>query len=358
MINVLKDEHSIAEKELASKVYYYYDEYYVKRRDIHMYNIKIKELSDLSKKTEKYLRSLKDVYRDSYATPAQLNDNKERNREYRQKAPKYVEFCDKLFELPVANRNNFILASDISLCILSSMFEKYKKRNGKYAFMVDDFFEQYKLFYDEYCLLEKQKKILIDYNKSIAIFNELIDLGFYSISQYVDYICNGYNFDEVKKKIYGVRKKIMKYDAYLGNDNWNSIQKRMDDNKKMSYLILKDRIDRFNEMLRENINNPSFNIIDYYLVLGIPFKNYREICSDFVSDFDMDRFQKFIGKYEILQSYTSFFERVDFNISDDEKAMLYSFLKENSIPECYYNFAVEKYVNGELDNYVNVKKKI
>jgi len=356
MSKKIVDEYSDEVKDLAYKVYTYSKLY---RYNIHMYNVKIKELSNSSKYSEKYLKSLKQVYRDLYATKQEIIDEKNLNKELSMVSPEYIEFGDKLFELPEARRNNFVLSSKKTISWVNDKLTKYKKHKGKYYYLVDDFLSQYNVFYVDYCESEKKKNKLIDYKKSLAIFSEIINLGFYSISHYSDFLYGpGDDYKKSISRLNSLKRKIVGYDDYYGKNNWDIISKGFEINRKRTYLILKDRVDSFNLKLRGNLNDSSFNVIDYYLIVGIPFKNYRDICSGFISSFDMANFDIFANKYGKVESDTSYFERVDKKISDDEKAMLFSFLKENSIPECYFNFAVEKYINGELDNYVNVKKKL
>lgn len=350
MGKVLKDADSIVEKELATKVYNYAKKYWF---DACIYNAKIKELSESSKYSEKYLRSLKHVYLDLYASEEELNDYRVANKIIREKDPKFIEFGNALFELPIEDRNNYVLSSGLSLYCVKNMLSKYKKRNCKYSCMVDDFLSQYVVFNAKYCEFEHEKHMKEDYRECLSIFDQITCLGFYSISHYNDYLFKpGYEYKKNLNHLNSIRKKIKRYDKIYGKDNWGIIKNRFESNRKKSFFILKDRIDYFNSKLRECKNDNSFNIIDYYLILGISFKDYRDICSGLISQYDMYNFDIFSKKYEKMIYDTSFFERVDINISEKEKAMLYDFLNKNSIPECYYNFVVDKYINGQLDNYI------
>lgn len=354
----LIDAYSDVEIELGRQVYEYYKYYRIIRNDAHMYNVKIKELSKSSKYSEKYLRALKNVYRDSYATKQDLIDEQCFNVEMSKNLPEYIIFGDKLFELPEARRNNYVLSSKITMSNLNGMLMKYKRHNGKYSCMVDDFLSQYSVFYKEYYEEEKRKNMLIDYKKCLAIFSEIVNLGFYSISHYSEFLYEpGYNYTNSVSYLNSIKRKIMEYDRVYGKKNWDIILKGFEKNRKKSYLILKDRIDRFNSMMSERVNDSKFNIIDYYLIVGISFKNYKDICSGYISRLDMNNFNSFINKYQKSPYDNSYFERIDKKISDDVKAMLYGFLRENSIPECYYNYVVEKYLDGELDSYINVNQK-
>lgn len=355
MKNDMIDVYSEVEIELAREAYKYHEKY---RNDIHMYNVKIKELSNSSRYSEKYLRALENVYRDSDAAKQDSIDEQCVDVEMSKNPPEYIIFGDKLFELPEARRNNFVLSSKITMSNLNGMLMKYKRNNGKYHYMVDDFLFQFNVFYVDYCESEKKKKKLIDYKKSLAVFSEIINLGFYSIPHYSDFLYGpGDDYKKSISRLNSLKRKLIGYDGYYGKNNWDIISKGFETNRKRTYLILKDRVDSFNLKLRERANDGKFNVIDYYLIVGIPFKNYRDICSGFISRLDMNNFDSFIRQYEKLSYDTSYFERTDVKISDNVKAMIYGFLRENSIPECYYNFAVEKYLNGELNNYINVKQK-
>ena len=334
--------------------------YYVDSVDRVDYNKKIKYLSDKTHLQVSYLCSLKDFYFERYATSDEKTAYKLKMQS--ESVPNYVIFCDKLFSLKPSERINFIISSKISLSDLKSYFGSYKKNNINESESLDLLIKEYEEYLNYSKNRIKEEKKIISFNEACAFYQNIIDLGFYSIKSYAEYCGKNkekilYNHKKYRNSIKCV--DISVYDRYL---------ELLEVNRKKTFLFIKDKVDKFNSDLKNCfLSGKKYDIIDYYLSVGIPLASFREVCKNFISSGEMANFSNFSSSYIELENSefdsSAIFSSVNFvngrEITDDEKSMVYSFLKENDIPLVYFNCALIKYANGELDNYIGcyVKKK-
>lgn len=346
------------EIEREKKLSYLIFCYYVDSKDRHEYSSKVISLSDKLHLEKSYLFSLRDIYLEKYASA----DDKKEFYSKKKSVPKYVSFCEKLFSLKPDKRINYIVSYNISLSNLKEFFKSYKMLNYNNVDKVDMMLDEY----TEYLKYSKTSSALekktINYNEACAFYQNIIDLGFYSIKSYAEYCGKDkekilYNHKKYRNSIKCV--DISVYDRYL---------ELLEANRKKTFLFIKDKVDKFNSDLKNCfLSGKKYDIIDYYLSVGVPLSSFREVCKDFISSSEMANFSNFSSSYIELETsgfYSStIFSSVNFvngrEITDDEKSMVYSFLKENDIPLVYFNCALIKYANGELDNYIGcyVKKK-
>lgn len=327
---------------------------YIKANDLSEYNHFLSDISNRYHKSINYLKSLRKVYVDTYASQSDLKVYNEKKSELKSGKNKFSKFCDDLFELSSdEERNYFIISSKITFSELMDYLDKYKRHNCKYCEKVDDFCAQFSLFFKNYKNSENEKSAMENYNKSCLYFNNMIELGFYNLGDYVEHFSDSY--DSFYKNYYYAsfcRNCIKKYDI----DSWYDYEYMMKENKKKSFFILKDKIELFNDKLR---NNENVDVIDYYMIVGIPFRRYIRLCEGNISVYDLMRFKKFVSSY--LNGCFNSFERYPSGVSPsfvDINEDVVCFLNNNGIPFEFYNCALVKYLSGDLDKYIGKSKKI
>ena len=342
------DARDDKEKKLSSMVF----NSYLECDDKVHYNALLNEISNKYHKSINYLRCLKEVYLDVYASKDDIKKYKNKVDELKTKSHKFISFCDELFSLPAEKRNNYVISSNISCCDLYNYFEKYKRNNGKYSSQVDEFYKQYVDFFSQYKNDEIENNNLRNYQSSCFYFGNLVNLGFYDIRGYVEYLSST-RYD-IKKGISNAnsrRKYIKRFDD---GESWIDYKLMMEENRKNNFLMIKDRVDLF---LSKLSSNESMDIIDYYMIVGVRDDLFVGLCNGFVSNLNILQFKKFISFYKNsnLLSYCQFMY-VDSSFSDKDTVI--QFLYNNNIPFEYFNFALAKYYAGGLDQYIGRSKKI
>ena len=342
------------ERELSHLVFSFYMDS-VTRAD---YNKKIRYFSDVTHLDVSYLCSLKDVYLEKYAS----DDERKSYHSRMKNVPNYIIFCEQLFSLKSSERINFIASSKLSLSDLKKYFNSYKKYNLDNCEKVDVLIKQYEDYLSYSKIKSKEEKKRINYNEACAFYQNIIDLGFYSVRSYALYC------EKDKNKVLNDHRKYRNYIKAIDESVYDNYVELMEVNRKKTFFFIKDKVDKFNSELKQCISSgKKYDIIDYYLSVGISLSSFKEICKDLITSSEMGIFNKFSSNYIELENSdfdeSTVFSSVNFingrEITDVEKSMVYSFLKENDIPIVYFNHTLYKYANGELDKYIGgyIKKK-
>lgn len=355
---VVKEEFDKENLELGCEIFHAYKK---AEGDARMYAKMLKELSLKYGKSEKFLRQIRHEYMKYCAKDIDEMDVMKGNLNMNRIC---INFFDDLFKVPFVDRNEYLFSRGITYRDLSKKCDSYRKSNGVYSYMLDDLLEDYCDFFNEVSKGNKKNKAVIDYISACVFFDNLVNSGFYSISDYVEHIFStGHDIGELTNKVCIIRNKIKSYNA----DAWKYYCTKMENNRKKQFLLNKDSIEEFNRKLNDSFNgNSSFNVIDYYLIVGLPFKKYKEITNGFVSPQDVINLNKFLGPLDIYDNNSYISERYvlsssyrigDRLISDDEKEKLIKFFKDYNIPFKYFMFGVTKYLCGDLDNYLDSFEK-
>ncbi len=354
---LLIDAGTKEERELSHYVFKSYidsddmSEYHAKLR------IKIKE-TGLS---INFLKRLRDVYVENYASASELLEYEQKKRYYNIKCTEYIAFVESVFEKPVDERFNYLWSKNLIISKVNYYFKLYEKKGRKYSSQVDSFLKQYTKYMEEVNEKEKNKKKLQTFNSACALFDEIISLGFYNISDYISQFPNEKQ-KRLQAKIGACRKLIMCEKPEL----WETYSNKLEDNRRRTFCSIQENIGIFNRRLHlSSSNQDNVDIIDYYLLIGIPIGKYKDLCKGYIDQYYLTLFNvfsygfvklenKIVEEKNILNSNYMFGDKV---LSDDEKLFILNFLKEHNVPLGFYASAVKKYAEGGLDDYINICSK-
>ena len=348
------------ERELAKEIF----ELYMSSSNRIDYYGKVKKKSDECGKSDTYLKDLRMLYVEKYATEEEIKLYSLKKKSMKPDSISYVKFCDDLFSVSRNKRCEYLKFKNISLSVVKDNFDKYKKHGGKYKPILDEFYKEYSIFVAKSNYRKERIRIKNKYQKNCKFFDELVEKGFYSITDYLDYIDSiepGHRKDNCTL-FNSWKREIKDYDI----EKWEEYRNKMKINKINTLVLMKERIAEFIGMLVTKYRDgASVDIIDYYLTVGIPFKKFKEISSDYLSDAAKALFNRFISSYvEIDGNYYGFdslskinYSNSEVDIAEEEKIRIVEFLRENSIPDIYFPVALNKYLNGDLDIRVKSLKK-
>lgn len=355
------DARDEEERVLSKSVY----DMYMSSETVNEYNKKIREVSNKEHKYESFLKSMVSVYVERYATDEEVGKYERKRQSMAVRIPKYVKFCEELFAIDPDKRIDHVDSTGEKYGAVIEYLNKYRNCGRQYSHLVDDFYDKYSILMEERRQKEADEKYTNDFNNACKFFDEkIISKGYYSLVDYSDSL--GYsNGHKLNDSIDTKKRRIMNRDP----EKWKSYLRMMEVNRTNSYLMLKDRIDEFmNLMVHSYLNNEPIDVIDYYLIVGIPFKKFKEICEGHISTSSMSLFNIFINPYIgidekdfDIQLYSKVNYRnseTDTSISDEEKLCIIDFLRKNNIPIAYFPAALSKYLNGNLDiKFKSLKKE-
>ncbi len=355
---LLMDAGTKKERELS----YYVFKSYIDSDDMSEYHAKLKIKIKETGLSINYLKQLRDVYVEKYASESDLIKFEEKKRYYNSKFTEYIAFVERVFDMPKDERFDYLLSSKLTISKVNYYFMLYKKRKCKYYSQVDSFLEEYAKYVQNIVDAKNNDREIEQFRFACALFDAIVDSGAYKVSDYV----NKFPKEQRKKirlEVNSSKKLILSKDEEL----WNSYCTKIDNNRKIAFGTIKDKVDLFNERLELTTNKlDNVDIIDYYLLIGMPIKDYIELCQGFISN-------KYITYFKVLSSgfiqseKESVDENIiinnnyifgDRNITQSEKLLVLKFLKENNIPLGFYTFAIKKYAEGGLEEYINLKQKI
>lgn len=344
-----KDER---ERYLSEQVF----NLYMSAKDYTEYSKLLNELSEKENIDMSYLRQLRLVYIDNYANSQQISAYRNKVKIMKSSVPKYVKFCNELFSLSEKKRFDYLLSKNVNKTQLSDIFNRYKEYGGEYSYLLDDFYKKYSSFLAKRDYKKESSRYRSMYRTACQKFDTIVSLGFYSISDYLDFVGVNRRSDE-SKSVNSAKKFIITHDS----EQWQRYLIEMEYNRKNTLEILKPRIREFmDKMTLGFLNNSPIDIIDYYLIVGnISFKKFKDICGGYVSSYEMALFNSFVTPYlSLCDSDSSIEECIKFGyrniqngeeITEEEKLCIMHFLRENYIPIVYFPIAVNKYLKGDLD---------
>lgn len=178
-------------------------------------------------------------------------------------------------------------------------------------------------------------------------------------------------YDEIFQNIYDSGISIEEYCFFYGG-SINKISRIIKFRKNSQEVI--EILSRDTKFFLEKVKDVVSQIIldeidylDYYKITKLDFnsllttvrtlkldkENYKKVFQ-FINKGKMIESNNSINESAQLEKLTTFGNR---EITREEKIKIFNFLKENEIPLCYYNFALTKYVKGELNFGKQLEKK-
>lgn len=361
-----RDTRTDAERVLAENMYNIYMSDIVKTQSD--YESQLRQLVvDLEKnrrhKTIRYLKSILEEHIDKYADDKQVADYYRKRKSMKNVIPNYVKFCDELFAVPAKKRFEYLDSKSEGYVKVKEYLGKYSVYNGKYSYLAADFMKEYCLVMAKRRYKEKSRKERLDFNDSCLFFDTLIENGYYSIPDYLDYLDCAEKSNE-RGLISTRKRKIVNHDP----NKWKCYEYKMELNRKKTYLMLQDRIEDFMaQLVNGYLHGEPVDVIDYYTTVGISFKKFKEICAGHLSDSSMALFNVFITSYMSIDA--KYFDCDSYSkinyinletgvpVSDEEKLCIIDFLRKNNVPVAYFPVALSKYMKGNLDIKVKSLKK-
>lgn len=232
-----------------------------------------------------------------------------------------------------------------------SRFENRYANSSQYIDRLKKLFDEYKRMTgmgneeDKNNIIEQLDVQNEKYNQAMIIVNEMIN-GNYSIEQFC-HINPNYNISDINKYIsisaFYKQNRIYKITNYLDNiDNTEFI-------KEINYIV-------------EQITIGDFDIVDYYMLTKLSFKDFIEVAKKYqiFNDKVNSFFNRYNSKIKELSFNFKFSEKneskviriINGNFIDSEtKKIVFEFLNKNDIPInlITYKLTLNKYLNGKLD---------
>ena len=336
---------------------------YMRCNNLSEYSEGLNELSNKCHKQLSYLRDLRNIYVNEYASREEIILYNEHKRMIKNGYSDCSIF-DHLFKLSTDECNEYLFSTiKIIPLKLKNLVSSYKKTNCSNYDCVEAIYERYVAYYEKKSKLNSDKEFSNQFDNACCEIEKLIDLGFYSLTDYAKFFSSSdVSSTKILSRLSGARNFICRHNR----DLWDYYEFCMRENKRNTFLILKDKIDECNERIRLHVSGAwKFDIIDFYLLMGMSLSQFKDICSGNVSCYDLAAFNIFSSDYldngslfindsSILNGKYSVNSRI---ITDDEKALIINFLYQYNIPFNYFNVALVKFINGGLDSYINSKVK-
>ena len=199
-------------------------------------------------------------------------------------------------------------------------------------------------------LYEEYSKTVTSFQKRTQNFKNCYDEIFqkiYSSGMSVEEYCfdNGGNINQTRKIIadFVVEQK----NEILARDNSKFVAKV----KNIIEAIVFDKIDYLDYYQLTKLDLTS--LLTTVKSFNLEKEHYKKVFQ-FINKGKMIERENRIIESAQLEKLTTFGNR---EITREEKIKIFNFLKENEIPLCYYNFALTKYVKGELNFGKQLEKK-
>lgn len=223
------------------------------------------------------------------------------------------------------------------------VFETYVKcfqvkfpNQQKLVYYLKELYQEYSNLYP---LGTRKQNIVIHHSE---LFQKIYSSGM-SVEEYC--FDNGGNINQTRKIIadFVVEQK----NEILVRDNSNFVAKV----KNIIEAIVFDKIDYLDYYQLTKLDLTS--LLTTVKSFNLEKEHYKKVFQ-FINKGKMIERENRIIESAQLEKLTTFGNR---EITREEKIKIFNFLKENEIPLCYYNFALTKYVKGELNFGKQLEKK-
>lgn len=213
--------------------------------------------------------------------------------------------------------------------------------------------------YDEITNENKKKTEKEEHDRVIELFNKIVDEGYITVKAFAR--------DNYSK--YGMGKtqfieNLNRLKKYLEERNeYKYYEERLNANRLFAYEKLKSKIKRMLEELPDNYEKVScennYDIIDYYLEIGMNPNTFIELCEGNVNEQELTRIKHFFRYYTNHEKYPdlqiSTINIMGQNISEQIKNELLELMERHNIHSKYFYICCKKYVLGQLDEYMKEK---
>lgn len=318
----------------------------------------IRELSEKYHKTEKYLRYLVLAYVDGVADDRELEKYYYTNNKIKLTMNNYVFIVEDLLRLSTDEEKlDYLVSKKISRSNLKLYTEKYigNNINPSNNSEVSRLYHLYISYCDENKVKQALKNKTDRLNEICNLFDEFVNEGYYNFYECRFYLVKSRSIssDEAFKVIDSCQKFLRKnapliYDTYVLKLKENQISKYNEIEFKVLQLFSK-------------ISDEKFDIVDYYLLMGMSICSFKRLCFDFITSDRQTMFNRKLGKYEkndssIVNKDNLLNDNYDFGngvVDLETKEFVLSFMDFYEIPYCWFAPTLRKYVNGDLDAYLN-----
>ena len=330
------------DKELSKKVY----KLYISTDSMVEYLQKLKELSISENVDKKYLQRLLEEFDRMYATKQEKEEIKKIKKRNHEK--KYVKFVENMMEMSEEELREYIKA--LKMTDIKINFNNFINNSTDKSLIkkVEELLNHILEIYEQLKDNKKQNQKNQTYKLATEMFDEIVNNGYFSISQYRQEKFREYGISEDQ-----FQSLAEKYFYYLKNNHSEKFEyykQKMEQNKKITYCNLKSKIDEMIEKLPDK-----YDIIEFYINIGLTPTAFKKLCNGLINKEDEIKIKIFFTKYSESNYPVS---KVYDNIAKiKKKEIVIEFMKQYHIPLNYFFICHKKYKNGRLDEQIKSSKK-
>ena len=340
------------DQELAQLMCNIYVEYYDTKSEIEdlliskRINKGIKDLSDITHKTEKHLKQVMDNYFDSFTEEQQRKIKVTKEEIKKHKSTNIIERIEGL------TREELIKYFEIETAaqICAKLNTIIKRNNNEKTEKAKQILKTIKDIMKERKEQQQKEHKNAKYTKIKEIFDTMINNGFFSLS----------HFSKEYHGIYGLdadtfENKIREYMEYLRKnhkEDYNNYQFLMERNTWISWEKNRYQIERI-------IEEPEkYDIVDYYMYINLPPMTFLQLFRYMYGDKEYSKIKLFLNKYfeepgyipknkkwTVMPNYSINGE----TITIEKQELILKFMEENNIPTNFFLTCFTKYKNKEIN---------
>lgn len=319
------------------------------------------------------LRKFKDIYYKKYASfeEKKIHDNVSKLLEKIKFKKMYDSFVILENCVTMSDSDAFKELEKLGKkSVIKSKIKCFVKRHPEYKNTLEELYERYenylKKMFDD-AIIERHKEKI---NRAKQCYLDLVRHGFWEGKECWLYLAYkdqerypNIPFQELVRKS---RQTLAMYRNVLSENNmFESFSDMLELNRISYFKENEKKINEFIDIIRGiNCNDVSFDIIDYYVMLGIPVEKLKLLCKDQIhnsesglinaffgrfTSFDQNNINSFISAEHIRKtSYTI----SNVEITDEIKEEVISLFEEYNIPYMYFSIGLRRYLSGDFLKYV------
>lgn len=338
-------------------------EAYIGTESIKEYNQEIKRLSIESGKNETYLRALLTEFENFCAT----QEEKEKIKEVRTRNNKkvYIEFVENITSLNNEEIKKQVLSKEIKKTEVVKRFKDYleKIKDQEKIEIAKKVYAYIMSIYEEIENEEKEKQEKEKHDKVIELFNKIVNEGYITIKDFARENHSKYRMEKKQfiENLYRMKKYLEERNEY------KYYEEMLDANRKFTYKQLEQKIDIMLKGLLDNYEKVScennYDIIDYYLEIGMNPNTFIELCEGFVDEKEITKLKHFFRYYADYEKYPDVQIPTTINIMGQQIPEeiineILELMEEHNIQKRYVYICCKKYALGQLDKYLTISKKM
>lgn len=342
--------------QLALQVY----EMFTSSKTIQEYRDKTKELSEQTNKTQKYLNSILEEYRNKFSKDQQQKIEQSKII-HKENQDTYIKVVEKLLQMDSEELKKYI--KDKNIRNIKVFIARYIDK-AKDIILI----EQAKILLKKIEKIHTQKEELKKVKKTEEIYQETIKLheimikeGFFDYVDFVRYYHKNMNMNEEDFYVFMAkhRKSFLRQEY---PKQYEYYQNKLKENKIRTFIAYHREIQTMLNFIPDN-----YDIIDYYINIGMSIDVFRRLCNGILDEkqivslnvfFDkyLDRMTNKI-KYPVWEKMTNETIIKGKLVTEETETNLLEFMNKHNIPTNYFVICFEKYKKGELDEYLDKKIK-